>query len=192
MKNKWLSLLFGVAVLGSSTAQAAITYTYSYRFDFGQRVFGTFDGDGDGNLIRNLTNITINYAVDDIQPPRDFSSSPALSSYRAIDRGKTDYTQGGIASLNGLENAFLFVDPVHPYNYLYLFSATPYYDARKIDVQHGYNGEDFYQGDTFFYNRWHVSPVPEPASITMLLAGMLLFVGMFRSKRAVDRTAGRG
>lgn len=179
MKYKSIFLLFAAAIGVGGAAQAAATYSYSYRFDSGEKVSGRFDGDADGNIIRNLTNITIN--ID--RPAGNFSGSPPLSSYLALGGGKWDVAQGGVASLDGRESAFVFVDPSNPDNYMYLYSASRYYEANAIRLQHGAGGEDYFFLDTYRILNWSISPVPEPSSIAMLLTGMLLISGVGRRRQ---------
>lgn len=179
MRHAWIFILLAVGSAINGIAQAATTYNYSYRFDSGERVSGKFDGDGDGNIIRNLSNITIN--ID--KPSGDFSSSPPLSSYLALGSGKWDISQGGVASLDGRESAFAFIDPSNPDNYMYLYSASKYYEANAIRLQHGVGGSDYFFLDTYRILNWSISPVPEPFSVATLLSGILLISGVSRWRR---------
>lgn len=120
--------LFGIisALQISNLAQADTTYNYSYLFDSGDIASGSFTGTANGNLITNLSNITAN--LDGIAFNKDASGSLYGFSYvtdingnlvvlntPGILDGKTTWINGAaIASFDGSQNNFLFVDSAQP------------------------------------------------------------------------------
>ena len=170
------------AALLAATAANATTYNFSYTFGAGSVLTGSFDGTAPGNLITVLSNISV------------FRDGVEFGSGNLYNFGWTDsYTMASgaaVASLDGLENNFLFsTSPWQMGGGFYsgqtfgMYPASAYYDPAKAYVQGG-SGWSLADNANFSVTRWSVTAVPEPASYAMLLGGLCL-MGAIARRRAV-------
>jgi hypothetical protein len=174
--NTTLRILACAAALLAASAANATTYNFSYTFSerfSGQGtslVTGSFDGTASGNLITDLTNISVF---------RDGEQFGSGNLYSFLFTGRSP----AVASFDGLENNFLFSTSSYQigggnYNGNTFGISTQYHDAY---VQGGNGGA---RGDNYSATRWSVTAVPEPATYAMLLGGLGLVGAMVR-RRAV-------
>lgn len=168
------------AALLVATAANATTYNFSYTFSnngFGTSVVtGSFDGTAAGNLITGLSNISVF---------RDGVQFGSGNLYSFVGNEYGGYASGGaVASLNGLENNFLFSTSWNQMGGgMYSGSTFGIYSVYNQAFVQGGNG--FARGDNYAATRWSVTAVPEPASYAMLLGGLGLVGVMARRRRAV-------
>lgn len=161
--------------LASAAAQASQAFDYSYALYDGPTVSGTFTGDVNGNLITNLSGITVNL------------DGASLGSYvSGSHRENGAWVDGApVASLNGLGNNFLFSLNGGAYFYAIPWSNLVTTDAAQVRKADG-SYVDYFNGH---YNAasWHVTAVPEPEMAAMLLAGLGLVGWMARRKQRTGR-----
>jgi len=171
----------------STVAQASQIYDYSYTFTDGKVLSGSFTGVASGNLITNLTNISVTY--NNVA----FNGNGSLSNF-GINNYAWNLGQG-VVSFNGLANNFAFLDSTlfngtHTnFTYFITNSGPSNYDVRAENT----NGTYSYSYDDTGYNaaNWHVTPAggsasavatPEPGTMMLLGSGVLTF-GLSRFRR---------
>lgn len=159
-------------------AADATPFAFTDKLQTGEMVTGTFDGDLSGNLITNMSNVSV--WVDGIA----FAGNGSLFT---AQHGST-WMGTGIASLDGSQNNFIFVDSDLAggdggfSNFFY--SIGDIGDA-AINLTSGQYGTT--TPPTAF--RAHVitqqvqAAVPEPASWGMMLGGFGLVGASLRSRR---------
>jgi hypothetical protein len=168
-----------ISLSATFAAQASTLYDYSYTFGSGAKVTGSFDGDADGNIISNLSNITA--YVDGVA----LSGSGSLyASHSTSNTFKGWSSGGGIVSFDGTENNFLFIDSNYPVdqfftnfvfmipydgsNTNYAVASTENFNVLSIDfTSAGYT--------PYSSGRWAVTAVPEPTSVALLGLGLFGF-----------------
>lgn len=171
----------------SNVAQADMTYNYSYLFDSGDIATGSFTGIANGNLITNLSNITAN--LDGIAFNKDASGSLYGFSYvtdingnlvvldtSGILNGKTTWVNGAaIASFDGTQNNFLFVDSTQPDsgNFTNFFAiGNSLGNYRSVVNAAGITGNE-----PFNPAHWKVteaaSTVPVPAAVWLFTSALM-------------------
>jgi len=194
MKNilKLVGITF--ALLVNTTAQADITYDYVYNYTFnnGEIVSGSFTGSENGNLITNLSNITARlngneFTTDSSGSLYGFSYLPDVGGLALTPNAseilgpKAAWAIGdAVASFDGTENNFLFIDTINPDGIFVNFFAIGSAFGERSSVVRG--------PDTHFVNEifrpasWSVSlaqtPVPVPAGVWLFLSGLLGLLGV--------------
>lgn len=177
MKKNLTFILLLSALATANTSQAA-SYEYSYSFRNGEVVSGMFNGDLNGNLITNLSDMTINISLP-YRPPASFPGDESLSSFKALKGITWDLEKGGIASLDGKNNSFAFVDPNNSKNFLYTYSLGDFND-NVIMLRR--DNENIFLSEAYMVANWNISPIPEATNFSMLLAG-LGFLGFMGYRR---------
>ncbi|MBV6319664.1 PEPxxWA-CTERM sorting domain-containing protein [Duganella violaceipulchra] len=179
--NKIIRLLACAGLLAASAAAQAASYQFSYHFLDGEVLSGSFDGNANGNLITDLSNISISVNGAAFGGGTHFYSFGVDGSY--VDGA-------GLASFDGKANQFLFVnaDVIHggvPTHSLVSGAfngsqtdALGFYDAI---AGVGYGEGD--GGDPYAAARWSVTAVPEPATYAMLLGGLALTGALARRRK---------
>jgi PEP-CTERM motif len=167
--------LFALVSLLASAAQASTIFDYSFTGTDGDLVSGSFSGTANGNLITNLSNITasLNGTV--------FSGSGNLfgSSHNATT---WNWQSGGaVASFNGLQNNFLFIDADYPNS---TYFSNYFYSVSNIYNSYASVSNNSTYGATSAAN-WRVvaAKVPEPSSLILFALGLAALV-YFRRKQA--------
>ncbi|WP_332856061.1 PEP-CTERM sorting domain-containing protein [Duganella sp. S19_KUP01_CR8] len=164
----------GLLALGSSLALAATSYNFSYTFDNGRSVTGSFSGNASGNLINDLADIHFSLdgiavtgaiggyfgpfnpaapvaSFDGSQNQLFFANSDFTSFFGSLDAGSAYGPPGTNTYLAVIDNGTDGVcDSITG-------QATPPYTCAGLI------------GDT---PRWSVSAVPEPGTSLMLGAGL--------------------
>ena len=177
-KNINLFLLLS-SLIFTNISQAA-SYEYSYSFRNGEVVSGIFNGDLNGNLITNLSGMTINISLP-YRPPASFLGNEPLSSFKALKGISWDIEKGGVASLDGKRNSFAFVDPNNSLNFLYAYSLGELED-NAIMLRR--DNENIFLSDSYKVDNWKVSLIPEASHFSMLLAGLTL-IGLIGNRRRI-------
>lgn len=173
--KKFLGLLALVSLL-ASTAQASSIFSFSFTGDNGGVVTGTFTGTANGNLITGLSDITASLNGNVYNGSGDLFGSSYDSSYGWV-------SGGAVASFNGLQNNFLFIDSDYPNNYNY---SNYFYSVSTVFSSYAYMSSpyNYTYGDTSTSN-WHVTAtdVPEPSTVVLFGLGLIALT-LFRRKRA--------
>lgn len=177
--NKFLGLaVLAAALLGGGSAQGT-TYNFSYTYESGDAVTGSFDGAASGNLITNLSHISVQFNG------VDFVGSGSLFS-KTFDFEERAFVPGGIMSFDGRENNFYFSDIPSWDPSTNLFFMAPFGFGRAVAVetrpQGGLQLEVISAAQELRWQLSAVTAVPEPESYAMMLAGLGL-VGAFARRR---------
>ena len=179
--------LVAAAMLVAAPAMAA-TFDYSYTFDTGDVVSGSFDGDLSGELVTNLSNITANLNG------TPFNGSPGLTSFiETCNFGC--YGPGGVASFDVFQNNFVFSDaPDVSSPSTNFFYMIPWYNNPPEATQYfGPTGWIDYYNSSLIAQNWSLTEVdaggvPEPGTWALLIAGLGL-AGFALRRRAEPAAA---
>jgi hypothetical protein len=169
--------LFALVSLLASSAQASL-FNYSFTGDNGSVVTGSFNGTANGNLITGLSDITASL---------NGNAYNGSGNLFGSSWGSSNWVSGGaVASFNGLQNNFLFIDADYPNNYNwsnYFYSVSGVHESFAYQSSSNYN-YNYTQGNTSTAN-WHVTAtnVPEPSSVILFGLGLMALV-RFRRKHA--------
>ena len=177
-RNAVKATALGVAVLAPMAANAT-TFDWSETFEGGVVLTGSFDGTLNGNLITNLSHISV--LVDGVA----FVGSGSLYASH-YDNGWV--SGGGVASLDGSQNNFLFVDVDLPndFDYSNFFYSIPGFTDTFITPGGSLGASPPPTNFTARARGQQPAAVPEPAA-WMLMVGGFGFVGagLRQQRRAV-------
>lgn len=168
--------VFALVSLLASTAQASTIFSYSFTGNNGGVVNGTFTGTASGNFITGLSDITANLNGN------AFHGSGNLfgSSYNSW----SGWVSGGaVASFDGSQNNFLFIDSDYPN---YSNYSNYFYSVAAFNQSYAYMSSPWgYTYDNATTANWHVTSanVPEPSSVILFGLG-LIALARFRRKHA--------
>ncbi|WP_347986687.1 hypothetical protein [Methylomonas sp. AM2-LC] len=185
-------------------AQADTLYDFSYKFNSGDIVTGSFKGTPNGNLITNLTDISVSLDGNTL-----ISGAQAgfAWSYNGSSFGL--FFTGAVASFNDLQNNFYFVNtsnttpPISTVGGGYFYSETTPLTI-CVDSNQGsctaYNPTNFVGasqgsiiGAKYVYdggsgnlpnNSWSITAVPEAEEWIMMLLGLPLVGWFVRRKQS--------
>lgn len=181
--KKLSRLLAALTLLAATTVVQATTYSFSYSFNSTpwftstpMLVTGSFDGDANGNLIDNLSNISV------VENGVAFIGNGTLfSSYKLSSDPLNVTLFAGVASFDGLQNNFNFTDGMH--NWFQMVPALGG-NARTTSAVIGDWPLAIYAIDAGRYapttSNWSITAVPEPASYALLIAGLAVLCFMAR------------
>lgn len=162
--NKYFRKAVFVATFFAAAAAQASTYNFSYNFSDGSLITGSFDGTATGDLISDLSHISLSY---------NGTAFPGEVSSYSYETASGDWKLGtAVVSLDGSKNNFAFFsgDPVSN-NFSHGFLYIPWGGNTADLVQVIYPGGDNYNPAELHAN-WQITAVPEPETYAMLLAGL--------------------
>ena len=197
MKSIFRTLAVAFSLFASFAAHAngVATFDFTYTFDSGQVITGSFNGIENGNLIGDLSNISV--SLNGV--PFNGSGSLFASSYTApgSDCSTCWASGGGVVSVNGLQSNFLIIDSNYPTTGTYsnYFYVIPWPNGSQPNATQAVTPSagiiDYYNG-TYNAANWSVrevaAPVPEPETLAMLALGLVLvaFVVLKKSARRMQ------
>ena len=183
-----------LAVCGG--AAHASTYDFSYTFnsisnDPAPIVTGTFDGTLSGNLLTNISDVSIAVNGVAFNGPLFFGSwDPSAGT-----AGEVNFApNAAVVSTNGTQNNFVIVDTNDPTlssnwtNLFYYVNGTgPLGNSQEVSLQNtvGPSGFDSTAGGV---GTWSLTPVPLPAALPLFASGLGLFAAAKRRRRAAAAT----
>lgn len=187
-----ITLALAAAALTAAPATAA-TYVFGYTFNTGQVVSGTFSGTPSGNLVTNISNVSLSI---DGTPFTGPLFAYGFTGYNGPggpnDIASSKFVLGAAqASTDPMLNNFFFSDstnlPTPANNWFYIIPWTNG-GNNQVATQAivGATAYNAYNGQ-YVPGNWSLSAaVPEPATWGMLLAGFAMVgVAARRRKAAV-------
>lgn len=125
--NKLITIAALISAVFAAPVHAEAIYNYNYAFANGVVVNGSFTGTANGNLVTDLSNISVfinGFAYN--SNGSLFASSMGMNGW-----GQLGWRSGGgVASFDGLQNNFLFIDSDYPNSYSY---SNYFHDVRTTD-----------------------------------------------------------
>jgi hypothetical protein len=150
------------------------TFSYSYTFGDGTPVTGTFDGAQSGNLINNVSNVSLLLSGTPVAGPI-FTDS--------WDNGSFSWVDGGaVVSIDGTQNNFFFVNSDYghgDYNWTAYFLSLSGLDS----VTSGWSSVS-QPSDNPINSSWKVTPtsVPDSGATVAMLGGTLVGLAVLRRR----------
>ncbi len=185
------SLVAAVIAIGSASFASAATYTYSYTFNTGDVVTGSFVGTPAGALVTGLGDVTASIDGTALAGPLVAHGYTGYSGPGGGNCGSASCFNGAaVASADPLLNNFLFANYGAPAgfpgtNYFYIIPWNNGPGNQVATQAQLANGTliDAYNGQ-FIPGNWTLTEtaVPEPASWALLVAGFAL-VGVAARRR---------
>ncbi|MCV2356007.1 PEP-CTERM sorting domain-containing protein [Paucibacter sp. B2R-40] len=165
-------------LLAAGSAQAE-DFQFSYRFNTGELVTGSFAGTLSGDMVSDISQLAVSingvafggtlnafsYTSPGNQCPSCFAATGAMASFNPL-KNNFYFSDGNAVSGTGITNYFYVIpwpngsdNPV---------ASQAYINNTAINA---YNGQ-------YVPQNWILSAVPEPASIPMMLLGLAGIAGL--------------
>ncbi|MDZ7921209.1 MAG: PEP-CTERM sorting domain-containing protein [Rhodoferax sp.] len=165
--------IFAATIFTCVTVAQAATFNYTFNPAPDLNVFGSFEGTASGDLVTNLSNITLsaNFRGDAL------NTGARVLAYSYNSPSASWVSGGSVASFSGSQNNFAFLASTHdiptspPYGFEILFST----ESHKVYFFSSYS--------QYAHRGWQlteVTAVPEPESYALMLAGLGLMAGVAR------------
>lgn len=175
-RNAVKATVLGVVALAPVAANAT-PFDFSETFEGGVLLTGSFDGTLNGNLITNLSHISV--LVNGVA----FVGSGSLFASH-YDGGWV--SGGGVASLDGTQNNFLFVDVDLPNNFDYtnFFYSIPGFTDAFVNPGGVVIADPAPTNFTaHVHEQAQAAAVPEPAAWMLMLGGFGFVGASLRQRR---------
>ncbi len=176
------ALLVATLFVASGRISYATTFDFSYKFDTGDVISGSFTGNQSGQNVTDIANISA------YLNGMSFTGPLSAMSYTEVGNMCNDEScfsgTGAVISFNPLNNNFLILNTDSPHDFVTLNYTNVFY---IIPYGGGYYGgaeatSYFHPPSTFIdYDNQHyipanwsltaVSPVPEPSTWAMMILG---------------------
>ncbi len=172
------------ALLASSSAMAT-SFEFSYRFNTGEQVSGSFAGTLNGDLVSDISQLAV--SIDGV------AFTGPLQAFRYTQPGGNCGTcfeaVGALVSFDPMKNNFFFgngnaATGLGVTNYFYVI-PWPNGNNNPVATQGVINGTtiNFFNGQ-YVPQNWVLTAVPEPASVLMLLVGLAAVFNQVQRRRS--------
>jgi len=185
---KVLQILAAVGLALCGLPAKADLFNFTYTFHDGSFVSGSLVGDANGQFVDNVSNVSMSLNGN------SFAGSPNLYSLSYDASHGWQNTNPAKVSFDGSLNNFLFIDSDYPVNATY----TNYFQFVSFQgIAEAYSsplGADVFDsgGNPIDPSRWSLAnvttPIPEPETYAMLLAGLGL-LGFAARRRKLKEAA---
>jgi len=178
MKRSLKAAVIAAAFAACAAAAHAETFEFSYTFADGMAVTGSLDGTLNGDLIANISNVTVDFAgtqfngrlfsgtSDNVNSVFNYSANAAVVSTNAA-LNNFIFSDGNDPALGNTTNAFVFNSPA---GLVEAFNTNVLVNNTDIDMPAS--------------GTWDIRPVPVPAALPLLLSGMGLLAAAKRRRQA--------
>lgn len=178
--------IISAAILIAAFASAhAETFNFSYTFADGQAVTGSLSGTLVGDLVESISNVHLNFAGVDY-------SGTLLGASWSDTTGDWNSAAGAVVSTDGSKNNFIFADAnaqtdaASVTNYFYVVNGSSVLGSQAFALN-GNSGDLAFDepanNATWSLVAAAVTPVPEPASAAMFMAGLGMLGAIARRRR---------
>jgi hypothetical protein len=186
-------LIQAAALLAACSGAAhASTYDFSYSFTSNfapvdtqpPLVTGSFDGTLNGNLLTNISDVSV--AVNGVA----FNGPLSIGSWNP-SVGEVNFApNAAVVSTDGTLNNFVIVDTNDPTltanftNLFYYVNGTgPQGNSQEVSLQNIAGPSGFDADSAGGVGTWSLKPVPLPAALPLLVSGLGLFAAAKRRRR---------
>ncbi len=169
------------AALCASAAASAATFDFSYTFQDGQQITGSVDGVLNGSTISNISDLHVALNGIDFAGGTDAGGATALRIY-GYDAANQTFDAPAVFSTNSSQNNFQIADEpptgAAQANYFFSFVNDPSFGtligAGNFLQSDRFSGPGATQSaaDLADGGTWKVTPVPLPAALPLLMAGL--------------------
>jgi hypothetical protein len=204
LKSSSIAILTGIAASVAIAEPAAADQMYDFTYSFyndinntlvatGDSITGSFTGTQSGSDVTNIANVAASFDGTPLTGPLEaYSYTPTAPNCGAA----SCYSLGGaVASFNGLDNNFLFInsppsgsDNLTTYtNYFYVIqpwtNPGPGSATIAVQFQNPSGTVENYNGD-YVPSSFQLTAVPEPLTLSLFGAGLAGAAAMRRRKKA--------
>jgi hypothetical protein len=180
-------LLQAAAVLAACSGAAhASTFDFSYTFADGQAVTGSLDGTLNGDLVTNVSNVSVDFQG------TVFTGTLYAGTFDATTGGFDYSANAAVVSTNAAHNNFIFADNTDPAannatNFFYYINNS----AFSTDGNPAVSAANFNPGANSSFDldtpaaagQWSLNPVPVPAALPLMISGLGLLAGAKRRRQ---------
>jgi hypothetical protein len=155
-----MAVVASTAIFTTGSAQASMTFNFSYQFSGGPTVSGSLDGDQNGNYVENISNISVFFNGTQMSGPM----------HTAMFNGSDWVNSPVVVSFDASNNNLIFINS----DFLNGQPYSEYFAFRSGSVwAYSVPNSNLYAQEHVADARWSLTPaaVPEPSTY---LAGALL------------------